>query len=243
MNDKQLILETLRRMGKTIAADLQTRSSGMTGTEIIAEEDYLPSFDAAIAKTNMLNRSTGFVCKSAMGNAVKLLQPYDSTVYTQQPEELPAQWGFYWTTDPKKAKPFIALSTSPFNTGDCCTYEGHVWRSGQDNNVWAPGTVNVQWDDLGVIGGEFTYPDGTDQGTDTGSSESQGSGTGSSESQESGTGDEQQGYPVWTQPTGAHDAYNKGDIVNYNGTLYESLIDGNTYSPEAYPAGWKEVAA
>ena len=46
------------------------------------------------------------------------------------------------------------------------------------------------------------------------------------------------GYPVWSQPTGAHDAYNKGDIVNYNDTLYESLIDGNVYSPDAYPAGW-----
>jgi hypothetical protein len=46
------------------------------------------------------------------------------------------------------------------------------------------------------------------------------------------------GHPVWSQPTGAHDAYNKGDIVNFNGTLYQSLIDGNVYSPEAYPAGW-----
>jgi hypothetical protein len=46
------------------------------------------------------------------------------------------------------------------------------------------------------------------------------------------------GYPVWAQPTGAHDAYNKGDIVNYNGVLYESLVDGNVYSPDAYPAGW-----
>ena len=47
------------------------------------------------------------------------------------------------------------------------------------------------------------------------------------------------GYPIWAQPTGAQDAYNIGDIVNYNGTLYKSLIDGNTYSPEAYPAGWE----
>lgn len=46
------------------------------------------------------------------------------------------------------------------------------------------------------------------------------------------------GYPIWSQPTGAHDAYNTGDIVDYNGTLYQSLIDGNTYSPDAYPAGW-----
>lgn len=46
------------------------------------------------------------------------------------------------------------------------------------------------------------------------------------------------GYPVWSQPTGAHDAYDESDIVDYNGTLYQSLIDGNVYSPEAYPAGW-----
>ena len=51
------------------------------------------------------------------------------------------------------------------------------------------------------------------------------------------------GYPVWSQPTGAHDAYNIGDVVNYNGTLYQSLIDGNVYSPEAYPAGWAVYSA
>ena len=50
---------------------------------------------------------------------------------------------------------------------------------------------------------------------------------------------DESGYPVWSQPSGAHDAYNTGDIVNYNGTLYKSLIDGNTWSPEAYPDGWE----
>jgi chitodextrinase len=51
------------------------------------------------------------------------------------------------------------------------------------------------------------------------------------------------GYDVWSQPTGAHDAYNTGDIVEYNGTLYKSLIDGNTYAPDAYPAGWEVYTA
>ena len=50
---------------------------------------------------------------------------------------------------------------------------------------------------------------------------------------------DKEGYPIWAQPTGAHDAYNIGDIVDYNGTLYQSLIDGNIYSPEVYPAGWE----
>lgn len=50
--------------------------------------------------------------------------------------------------------------------------------------------------------------------------------------------------PVWKQPTGAQDAYNKGDRVWYpekNTTVYESLIDANVFSPVEYPQGWKEV--
>ena len=50
--------------------------------------------------------------------------------------------------------------------------------------------------------------------------------------------------PVWKQPTGAQDAYSKGDKVKYpdeDGDVYESLIDANVYSPEAYPAGWKKL--
>lgn len=53
---------------------------------------------------------------------------------------------------------------------------------------------------------------------------------------------DESGYPIWSQPTGAHDSYNAGDIVNYNGTLYKSVIDGNVHSPDAYPAGWEVVA-
>lgn len=48
------------------------------------------------------------------------------------------------------------------------------------------------------------------------------------------------GYPVWSRPTGAHDAYNTGDIVNYNGVLYESQINGNTTVPGTDDRWWKE---
>ena len=47
--------------------------------------------------------------------------------------------------------------------------------------------------------------------------------------------------PDWVQPTGAHDAYQKGDKVRYNGNVYESLVDGNVWSPDAYPAGWQKL--
>lgn len=52
-----------------------------------------------------------------------------------------------------------------------------------------------------------------------------------------------EGFPVWSRPTGAHDAYNTGDVVDYNGTLHQSTIDGNVYAPDEYPAGWSLYTA
>ena len=46
--------------------------------------------------------------------------------------------------------------------------------------------------------------------------------------------------PVWRQPTGAQDAYNKGDRVHYpdaDGPVYVSIVDANTWAPDVY--GWE----
>ena len=54
---------------------------------------------------------------------------------------------------------------------------------------------------------------------------------------------EEGGVPEWVQPTGAHDAYQTGDHVMFEGAEYVSLIDGNTWSPTAYPQGWEKINA
>lgn len=48
-------------------------------------------------------------------------------------------------------------------------------------------------------------------------------------------------YPEYVQPTGAHDAYNTGDKVTYNGKRYICQMDGCVWSPDVYPQGWEEV--
>lgn len=53
-----------------------------------------------------------------------------------------------------------------------------------------------------------------------------------------------QGYPVWQQPTGAHDAYNIGDRVHFpnaDSPVYESKINANVWSPTEYPEGWQLI--
>ena len=48
-------------------------------------------------------------------------------------------------------------------------------------------------------------------------------------------------WPEWVQPTGAHDAYSKGDKCTHNGTHWISLIDANVYEPtDAVPTLWEK---
>lgn len=136
--------------GRANAQSLQSKAPEMTGTELYAADRDIPGFTAACTVKNMLKRAAGFICLSPAGRVVRLLQPYDSTIYTQEPEELPAQWGFVWSTDPAKALPFVAISTSPYNKGDCCTEGSKVYRSTLDNNVWSPSAYPQGWEEVNV---------------------------------------------------------------------------------------------
>lgn len=55
------------------------------------------------------------------------------------------------------------------------------------------------------------------------------------------TSDPSEEYPAWSQPVGAHDAYNTGDKVSHNGKHWTSDVDSNVWEPGVY--GWTEVTA
>ena len=228
--------EAMILKGKTDALDLQSRSAEMDGTQLYAEEEKIPEFLAAKALKNMLQRPVGFVCKSTAGRVVRLLQIYDSNTYSGEPETLPAQWGFVWSKDPRKALPFIALSTSPYGKGECCTEGGKIYRSTIDNNVWAPSAYPQGWEEVSIDAGPIEpAPEEPDEPSTKPEQPEEGG-------ESSDDDDPYKDVPDFVQPTGAHDAYNVGDRVKYNGHVYESTMAGNAYSPDVYPQGWKLLA-
>ena len=154
MTSKERVLQRERDRGRLAAMEVQSESPNMTGTELNAVDDRIPQFKEAVKRMNMLDRhaglTDGFVCKSSAGRVVRLLQNYDSDVFTAEPEDLPAQYGFVWSNDPAKAKPFIALSTSPYMKGNCCTENEETYRSKADNNVHAPSAYPDGWEKIEV---------------------------------------------------------------------------------------------
>lgn len=114
---------------------------------------------------------------------------------------------------PKWVQPVGAVDA--YDKGDIVDYNGVKYISTIDANVWAPDVYG--WEVYTGDGGSTdpVEPSNPDTPTDT--------------------------IKDFVQPTGAHDAYKKGDKVRFENKIYESLIDNNVYSPSAYPAGWKEI--
>ena len=104
-------------------------------------------------------------------------------------------------------------ATDAYMKGDKVSFEGAYYQSTIDYNVWSPTAYPQGWKKLDESGEEPTP--------------------------EPGGGDDE--YPEFVQPAGAHDAYNIGDKVTYNGHRYECVMNGNVYSPDAYPQGWHQI--
>lgn len=143
MGSKAFVLENMREIGLEAAAKLQKEATNLTGTEIIDRESYIPDFDAS---KQYLNWLTGMTVRDD-GQVWQLLQPYDSTVYTDKPANLRAQWGLCHTKNPKKAKPYVEPqgTSGMYMKDECCVQNDIVYISLIDNNVWAPESYPDGW--------------------------------------------------------------------------------------------------
>lgn len=138
--------EIMYREGRRAALDLQGRSPEMTGTQIIAEEENVPAWDGAKDYTGW---KAGYPVADE-GQVWTLLQPHNAAHYTGRPSGLRALWGLAHTTDPAKAKPWVAPygTSGLYMAGECCTENGGTYRSTQDNNPYAPSAYPEWWEEV-----------------------------------------------------------------------------------------------
>ena len=144
-------LDIIRRSGKADALDLRERAPSLTGTEVIAEESKVPAFDPNKDYTN-------WPVSAPVADEDQvwiLIIPHNAADYSGRPSTLRALWGLAHTTDPAKAKPWVASygTSGLYKLDEVCTYNGHIWRNLYNDNDYPPETPNVEdrWEDLGEV--------------------------------------------------------------------------------------------
>ena len=143
MESKTFVLEKMKAIGLQAATALQEQALDLTGTQIIDREADIPEFDPAV---QYLNWTAKAVVRDN-DQVWQLLQPYDSTVYTDRPENLRAQWGLCHTKNPKKTKPYVEPqgTSGVYMKDECCVQNDVIYVSTIDNNVWPPDQYPAGW--------------------------------------------------------------------------------------------------
>jgi len=155
-----------------------------------------------------------------------------------------------------------------YKTGDVVRWKGGLWRALQDStaqDIYPPDGFVAGWKRIGEPDASGVFPwsqllgatDAYMKGDKVTHKDSlwvsdvdwnvwepgvygwtkDGGGTSAPE-----TGSDDDEWPAFVQPTGAHDAYAKGAKVTFESKRYVSLIDGNVWSPADNPSGWREAA-
>lgn len=148
LQNNLLFIKLIQKLAYRLGLAYQEEAPEMTADEIYEDQEFFPAFNSE--KHNYLKKKIGYVCRSPRGNMVRLIQNYDNSIYPDDPEDLPAQWGFYWPKNPKYAKEFVKLATSPYGIGDCCIENGITYRSKISANVHAPSEYPDGWEEVAV---------------------------------------------------------------------------------------------
>ena len=84
----------------------------------------------------------------------KLWQTHDATQQGDwTPDKAVSLWGICHTKDPKLAKLFVTPSGTRgmYMKDDCCKYDGKIYRSKVDNNVYNPKDYPQNWEEVEIL--------------------------------------------------------------------------------------------
>lgn len=143
------LAEAIRILAKESALHLKEQGKGMSGTEIIDQELFVPEWKPA-------NYQTVGAPVRYEGQVYKVLQVHDSTSNPDwTPAATPALWSVCHTTDPAKAKPWLEpQGTSGMYYKDECyrADDGTVYRQIYDGgNVYDAEAMPDRWEAVEVV--------------------------------------------------------------------------------------------
>ena len=151
MTSKELVLKIHRDKGRADALALREKAAAgtITDSEIIDSEEAVPDW----SDTKNYTSTPAGSPFAYEGQVYRLLQPHDASANPSwTPANTPALWGLAHTTNPAKAKPYVApLGTSGlYMRGECCIFGDKVWRSTVDSNPYSPEQYAPNWEEVEV---------------------------------------------------------------------------------------------
>lgn len=147
MNDP-FLAKYFKGLARMLGEYYQTKVPDMTPDELYELADFFPSYDPE--KHDYSTKPVGYTCKAEDGTIMTLVDTSISTmdVDGDGTKSSGPAWHCHWSNDPMKAKAYTASIFSPYTEGNCCFWDGKVYRALSNEVAGSPEEDPESWEEL-----------------------------------------------------------------------------------------------
>lgn len=136
-------------LARMLGEYMQEKAASMSAEELYNASMFFPSYNE---DRDYSEKTDGYTCRKEDGTIMQLVTAASTGIATMDENDGHPQmrWKCVWSKDPMMAKPYMGDDASPYYTGDCCIWEGEIYRCLVDGNFSDPEDEPDRWEKVGV---------------------------------------------------------------------------------------------
>lgn len=145
LQNDPFFIKFIQRLARMLGEYYQEKAPSMSNDELYEDSEFIPMFNS---ERDYSEKAEGYVCKDGDGTIMRLTSTESLPVAISEEDEVGSGnfWRKCWSKDPMKAKEFTTAVTSPYNEGECCIFEGAVYRATDNMVVDSPADDPSSWE-------------------------------------------------------------------------------------------------
>lgn len=145
LQNDPFFIKFIQRLARMLGEWYQEKAPSMSNDELYDDIEFIPSFNPA---RDYSEKNEGYVCKDEDGTIMRLTNVESLPVAIDAEQEVGEGnfWRKCWSKDPRKAKPFATVTTSPYNEDECCEFEGEIYRAVDNMVTDSPADDPSSWE-------------------------------------------------------------------------------------------------
>lgn len=145
LQNDPFFIKFIQRLARVLGEWYQEKAPSMSNDALYEDSEFIPMYNP---DRDYSEKTEGYVCKDFDGTIMRLTSVESLPMAVSEEDEVqPGMfWRKCWSTDPSKAKAFVTVATAPYNEGECCQFEGEIYRATDNMVTESPADDPSSWE-------------------------------------------------------------------------------------------------
>lgn len=146
LQNDPFFVKFIQRVARMLGEYYQEKAPSMSNDELYADSEFVPLYNP---ERDYSEKTEGYTCKDFDGTIMRLTNVESlPTAIDTEVNKVGGNtfWRKCWSKDPMKAREFVSSSVAPYGEGECCVFNGEVYRATDNMVTSSPADDPSSWE-------------------------------------------------------------------------------------------------